>query len=337
MVSFLALLGFGVSFWTGLLDATVAAGTIFIIASLGEIIAERAGILNLGMEGMLLVGALTGFMTTVVTNNPYLGFLVAILAGTAMAAIHAFLCISLKSDQVISGVMLTLLGTGLTTYFGQGWTQHNIDGVQQYTFPLIGEYLVEVPVIGPALFESAPTDYLAILLVPTVWYVLFRTNLGLELISVGEDPETADTMGVRVFRLKYMAVLVGGAFAGLAGAHLSLAYAQLWVAGMVAGRGWIAVALVIFARWQPKYAIVGAYLFGMLEALQVRSQGITFTIEGAPVLVNEVISFFTHPQIMSTYPYFVTVAVLAITVARSREGASAVPAALLEPYSRETD
>lgn len=325
------------SFWAGLLNATVAAGTIFIIAALGEIIAERAGILNLGMEGMLLVGALTGFMTTAETGNPYLGFVVAILAGMLMASIHAFLCISLKSDQVISGVMLTLLGTGLTTYFGQGWTSRSIDGVREYTLPVIGKYLVDIPVVGPAIFKSAPTDYLAILLVPTVWYVLFRTNLGLELIAVGEDPETADTMGVRVFRLKYLAVLVGGAFAGLAGAHLSLVYAQLWVAGMVAGRGWIAVALVIFARWRPKYAIVGAYLFGMLEALQIRSQGITFTIDGAPVLVNEVIMFFTNPQIMSTYPYFVTVAILAITVARSKEGASAVPSALLQPYSRETD
>ncbi|MFB6353933.1 MAG: ABC transporter permease [Halobacteriales archaeon] len=326
-----------VSFLAGLLDATVKAGTVFVIAGLGEIIAERAGVLNLGMEGMLLVGALTGFMTTVVTGNPYFGFGVAVVAGIGMAAIHAFLCISLKSDQVISGVMLTLLGAGLTTYFGQGWTQHSIRGVQKYAIPVVGGYLREIPVIGPAVFYSTPTDYLAILLVPAVWYLLYRTNLGLELISVGEDPETADTMGVEVFKLRYLAVLTGGAFAGLAGAHLSLAYTQIWVAGMVAGRGWIAVALVIFARWRPSYALVGAYLFGLLEALQLRSQALTLTVEGAPAIVNQTITFLMHPQIMSTYPYFVTVAVLAVTVARSGEESSAVPAALLQSYSRETD
>lgn len=326
-----------VSFAAGMMDATISAGTIFIIAALGEIIAERAGILNLGMEGMMLVGALSGYVTTVITGNPWLGLVVAIIGGIAMSAIHAFLCISLKSDQVISGVMLTLLGTGLTTYFGTGWTQHSIDGIQKATIPVLGPYLLEIPLIGPAVFNNPPTDYLAFLLVPAVWYLLFRTNLGLELMSVGEDPETADTMGVSVFRLRYLAVLIGGALAGLAGGHLSLAYSQIWTAGLTSGRGWIVVALVIFARWRPLYAVAGAYLFGMLEALQIRSQSLTLTIQGAPEIVNEVIKFFTHPEIMSTYPYFITVAILAITVARSERGASAVPSALLQSYSREMD
>lgn len=326
-----------VSFVAGMVDATISAGTIFIIAALGEIIAERAGILNLGMEGMMLVGALSGYAATVITGNPYLGLLVAVIGGILMSAIHAFLCISLKSDQVISGVMLTLLGTGLTTYFGSEWTQYSIQGIQKQTIPVIGPYLLQIPIIGPAVFRNPPTDYLAFLLIPAVWYLLFRTNLGLELISVGEDPETADTMGVSVFRLRYLAVLIGGALAGLAGGHLSLAYSQIWTGGLTAGRGWIVVALVIFARWRPLYAVAGAYLFGMLEALQIRIQSLTLTIQGAPEIVNEVIKFITHPEIMSTYPYFITVAILAITIARSEQGESAVPSALLQSYSREID
>lgn len=326
-----------VSFAAGLIGATVSAGTIYIIGALGEIIAERAGILNLGMEGMMLVGALAGYVTAVITGNPWLGLIVAIIAGMAMSAIHAFLCISLKSDQVISGVMLTLLGTGLTSYFGVRWTQYSIDGIQKRTIPFIGDYLLQIPLIGEALFRNPPTDYIAFILIPMVWYLLFRTNLGLELIAVGEDPETADTMGVSVFRLRYLAVIIGGALAGLAGGHLSLAYSQIWTGGLTAGRGWIVVALVIFARWRPLYTVAGAYLFGMLEALQIRIQSLTLTIEGGPEILNSVISFVFHPEIMSTYPYFITVLILAITVARSETGASAVPSALLKSYSREMD
>jgi len=320
-------------FLTNLLDATISAGTIFIIGALGEIIAERAGILNLGMEGMMLVGALTGYMTTVVTGNPWIGLGVAIVGGMLMSLIHAFLTITLKSDQVISGVMLTLLGTGLTTYFGARWTGRSIDGMKDISIPV----LEQIPILGSAFFTNPATDYMAFLLVPSVWYLLNRTNLGLELISVGEDPETADTMGVSVFRLRYLAVLIGGALAGLAGAHLSLAFTGIWTGGLTAGRGWIVVALVIFARWSPIYAVAGAYLFGMLEALQIRIQGLELVFDVLPNVVNEAIAFFASPQIMATYPYFITVIVLAITVARSREGASAVPSALLQSYSREMD
>lgn len=320
-------------FLTNLLDATISAGTIFIIASLGEIIAERAGILNLGMEGMMLVGALTGYIATVITGNVWIGLVVAIIGGILMSLLHAFLTITLKSDQVISGVMLTLLGTGLTTYFGSQWSGKSIEGIGDLSIP----FLAQIPVLGQAFFTNPPTDYMAFALIPAVWYLLNRTNLGLEIISVGEDPETADTMGVSVFRLRYLAVLIGGALAGLAGAHLSLAYAGIWTGELTAGRGWIVVALVIFARWNPLYAVAGAYLFGMLEALQIRIQGLSLTFDVLPNVVNEAIAFFASPQIMATYPYFITVIVLSITVAQSREGASAVPSALLQSYSREMD
>ncbi len=325
-----------VEFLAGLLDATFKAGTVLLLAALGEVIAERAGILNLGVEGMMLVGALTGFMTTVVTGSYWLGFGVGILMGMVMASIHAFLCVTLKSNQVISGVMLTLLGTGLTSYFGHGWVAETIDGFPQITIP----YLVDLPILGPALFQSTATDYIAVLMVPVVWFFLFRTNFGLELISVGEDPETADTMGVNVFRMRYLAVIVGGGFAGAAGAHLSLAYNQLWTIGLTSGLGWIAVALVIFAQWRPERVLIGAYLFGLLDAFQLRSQGLELTLDPtAPLasILNPILEFLLHPTIMSTYPYIATIVVLAYAVIRTKSDQLAVPSALLESYSRETD
>jgi len=325
-----------VGFVAGLLDATVQAATVLILAGLGEVISERAGVLNLGVEGMMLVGALGGFITTVVTGNYWLGFGVGVVLGMALALVHAILCISLKSNQVISGVMLTLLGAGITTFFGQAWVEESIDGFPQIAIPV----LVEIPVLGEALFRSTATDYLALFLVPTAWYFLFRTNLGLETISVGEDPEMADTMGVDVFTMRYLAVLVGGAFAGGAGAHLSLAFSQLWVPGMTAGRGWIAVALVIFAQWRPERLLVGAYLFGLLDALQLRSQSLDLTLGGeAPLagVLNPALEFVFNPTIMATYPYLATIAVLAYAVARTKSDQLAVPSALLQPYSREAD
>jgi ABC-type uncharacterized transport system permease subunit len=323
-------------FVAGLLDATVRAATVLMLAGLGEVISERAGVLNLGVEGMMLVGALGGFATTVVTGSHWLGFGAGIALGMVLALVHAVLCVSLKSNQVISGVMLTLLGTGITTFFGQGWVEESIQGFPQIAVPV----LVEVPLLGEALFRSTATDYLALSLVPVVWYFLFRTNLGLETISVGEDPETADTMGVDVFRTRYLAVVVGGGFAGAAGAHLSLAFSQLWVPGMTAGRGWIAVALVIFAQWRPERILVGAYLFGLLDALQLRSQSLDLTLgASAPLsgLLNPVFEFLFHPTIMATYPYLATIVVLSYAVIQTRSDQLAVPSALLQSYSRETE
>jgi len=327
-------------FLTGLFDATVAAATVFILAGLGELVSERAGILNLGVEGMILGGALGGFIVTVVTGSPWLGLIAGILVGMAFASLHAFLCITLQSNQVISGVMLTLLGTGLTTFYGTNWVENSIDGFSEVTLPLIGRFLVDIPVVGEAFFHNTPTDFLALALVPAVWFFLNRSNLGLELISVGEDPEMADTMGVSVFRLRYLAVIIGGGFAGAAGAHLSLAFVQNWSNGMTAGRGWIAVALVIFAQWRASRMLIGAYLFGMLNALELRSQGLSLSVgSGTPFddVVNPAIDFLMNGQIMSTYPYLATIVVLSYAVIRTKHDRLAVPSALLEPYSRETD
>jgi len=327
-------------FLTGVIDATVNASTVLILAGLGELISERAGVLNLGVEGMMLVGALSGVVVTAITGSYWLGFGVAVLAGVAMSLIHAVLSVSLKSDQAVSGIMLTLLGTGLTTYFGNDWASESISGFPQRTLPFVGEYLVEIPVLGPALFRSTATDYLALALVPLVWLFLYRTNVGLELIAVGEDPETADTMGVDVFKMRYTAVALGGALAGAAGAHLSLGLIQLWSPGMTAGRGWIAVALVIFAQWRPERILLGAYLFGLFDALQLYSQSVDISLSAGSALggaVNPILEVVLNPTIMSTYPYLATLIVLVVTVVRRNHEQSAEPAGLVQSYSRESD
>ena len=327
-------------FVINLLSATVSAATVFILAGLGELISERAGVLNLGVEGMMLVGALTGFVTTFLTGSYWLGFLVGSLCGAALSLLHAFLCVSLKSDQAISGIMITLLGTGLTTYFGSEWTSKSISGFPDTPLPLIGQYLVDIPALGPILFRNSAPDYLALLLLPLVWAFLYRTNLGLEIMSVGENPETADTMGVDVFKIQYLAVLLGGLLAGAAGAHLSLAFNQLWSTGMTAGRGWIAVALVIFAQWRPARVLTGAYLFGLFSVFQLRSQAISFSVPAdVPLagLLNGLLDFLLNPTIMSTYPYIATLVVLVLVVYRNENSQLAQPSALVQSYSRETD
>ena len=236
--------------------------------------------------------------------------------------------------------MLTLLGVGLTTYFGSGWTDTSINGFPDVTLPLVGEYLVAIPVLGPAVFRNPATDFLALTTVIVVWGLLYRTNLGLEFISVGEDPETADTMGVDVFRMRYLAVVFGGLMAGAAGSHLSLAFNQLWATEMTAGTGWIAVALVIFAQWRPGRLLAGAYLFGFFSAFQLRSQALSLSVPSeAPLasIINQTIDFLLNPSIMSTYPYIVTILVLVIIVRRTEDSHLAQPSALVQSYSRETD
>jgi len=341
-----------VGFVAGVLDATVRAGTPLLLAALGELISERGGVLNLGVEGMMLVGALAGYMAALITGSPWIGLAVGILAGAVLSLIHAVLCITLKADQVISGVTLTLLGTGLTTFFGQSsllipdryryssWVSASIDGFSTVTIPVVGDALAGLPVVGPALFDNTPVEYLAIAAVPLVSYLLFRSNLGLELIAVGDDPEAADTMGVPVFRLRYLAVIVGGGFAGAAGAYFSLAFPQGWSTGMTAGVGWIAVALVIFAQWRPWRALVGAYLFGGVDAFVLRSQAISFSVgPDVPLaeVINPVAALLTNSQVMAAYPYLATLVVLVIATERSLTEQVGAPSALLENYSRELD
>lgn len=321
------------SLLAGLAESTVRLATPLLLAAMGEIIAERSGVINLGVEGMMLSGALGGFIGAVVTGSMWLGFGVGLLAGAGLAMIHAVLCITLKADQVISGIMLTLLGTGLTTYFGRNWAGENVVGFATLDVPV----LVEIPIVGNALFSVTAIDYLALLLVPVVWYFLFRTNIGREITAVGNDPETADATGVPVFKIQYGCVLLGGVFAGAAGAHLSLAFTNFWSPGMVAGRGWIAVALVILAQWGIWRALAATYLFGAIDALSFRSAGsVGETVFGQETLAN-VLNFLINPQVMQAYPYLVTILVLWYVMRESNVMEVGAPSGLTETYSRERD
>ncbi len=321
------------SLLSGIAESTVRLATPLLLAAMGEVVAERSGVLNLGVEGMMLSGALVGFAATAVTGSAVIGFFAGVIAGMSLALVHAFLCVSLKADQVISGIMITLLGTSLTTYFGQSWTGENIDGFSTIAIPALSE----IPVIGKALFAITILDYLALLLVPVVWYLLFRTNIGAEIFAVGEDPETADTAGVSVFRIQYACVLIGGAFAGAGGAQLSLAFTKFWTSEMTTGIGWIAVALVIFAQWQIWRVVVGAYLFAAIDALSIRSQGsVDGQLLGQEVL-TDLVNFLINPQVMETYPYIATILVLWYVMRQGNLNELGAPRAMLQSYSREQD
>jgi len=295
--------------------AAVRAGTPVLFATLGEIFAERSGVLNLGVEGMMLVGALAGFVTTVRTGNPWLGVLAAGAVGGLLSLVHAVLCVTLRANQVASGLALTIFGTGLSAALGKSFVGVPATGFHPTPLPWLGD----LPVLGPVLFRQDPLVYLSYLLVPAAWYALYRTRWGLNVRAVGERPEAADAMGVDVARVRYTCVAIGGVLAGLGGTFLSTAYTSMWIEDMTAGRGWIAVALVIFATWDPLRAVVGAYLFGGVNALQLHLQA---TGTHLPV------------YLMLMAPYLFTIVVLVFATretARKRLGA---PAALSVPYSR---
>jgi len=321
------------SLFAATLESTVRLATPLLLAAMGEIIAERSGVLNLGVEGMMLAGALGGFAAAVLTGSIWVGFAVGILAGMTLALLHAVLCISLNADQVISGIMLTLLGVGLTTYFGRGYVGQSIEGFQRIAIP----GLVEIPILGTALFSITALDYLSLLLVPVVWYVLFRTNIGAEITAVGEDPETADTAGVPVFHIQYACVLIGGALAGAAGAQLSLAFTNFWGVEMTAGRGWIAVALVIFAQWRIIPLLGGAYFFAGIDALSFRSSAVReYVVDLVGISALEsMFQFLLNPQVMNTYPYLLTIAVLWYVMRQTNRNELGAPSALLKSYDRE--
>jgi len=313
-----------ISLWTSILAVTIRAGTSLVYASLGEIYTERAGILNLGVEGMMIMGAMSGFAAAYRTGNAWAGVLAAIVVGGLLALIHAFLTITMRSDQTVAGLALTIFGVGLANLLGQ---RLGPDGS-----PLVGMIgprfgkvelpgLSSVPVLGPALFVQDVLVYGMYLLVPLAWFFLHKTRPGLHLRAVGENPRTADAMGVNVTATRYLYTVLGGALVGLGGAHLSLAYTPGWTEGMTAGRGWIAIALVIFATWDPLRAVIGAVLFGGINAVQFRMQAAGTNIPAA---------------FLGMLPYAFTIVVLVIITwweaFSKRVGA---PRALGQPYVRE--
>ncbi|MBZ4687710.1 MAG: ral nucleoside transport system permease protein [Clostridia bacterium] len=300
-----------------IMAAAIIAGTPLLYAALGEILAERSGVLNLGVEGMMLAGAVSGFMVTVMSGNNWLGLIFAILAGGFMALIHAFLCVTLKANQVVSGLALTIFGTGVSGYLGK-----SLIGIPApVTFEKIPiPVLAKIPVLGPVLFNHDALVYISYILVPLIWFFLYRTNAGLKLRSVGENPAAADAVGVNVFLTRYVYVIVGGMLAGIGGAYLSLAYAPTWLEHMTAGRGWIAVALVIFAVWDPVRALIGAYIFGGVDALGFRLQAMGIMIP----------SFF-----LKMLPYIFTIVVLILATRETHKKRVGAPGSLTLPYDRE--
>jgi ABC-type uncharacterized transport system permease subunit len=308
-----------------IVGAGIAAGTPILYGAVGEIFAERSGILNLGVEGMMLVGALAGVVASLASGNVWFGALAAMLAGGLLSLIHAFISITLRGDQVVSGLALTIFGTGLSAFLGFPYV--NVPG-PKFTVLHI-PVLESIPVIGPILFQHDVTVYAAFLLVPAAWFWINKTRPGLHLRAVGENPAAADALGVNVVLLRYAYTVVGGALGGLGGAGLSLAYTPGWIENMTAGWGWIAVGLVIFAAWDPWRAALGAYLFGAISRVVFDVQ--MLPTAGLPQLVKVLLS----PEFLRMMPY---AAVIVILIFASREAVRkriGAPAALGQPYTRE--
>lgn len=261
---------------TSILTITVRAGTSLVLATIGEILTERSGILNLGIEGMMLMGAVTSFAVSYYTHNLVLALLVAAGVGMVLALIHAFLSVTMRANQVVSGLSITLFGTGFASFLGQrlGPESNNfrLVGLKGAKFtPIIIPGLSNIPIIG-ALFRQDIITYTVYVLIFVSWFFLFKTRPGLWLRSVGEDPKTADAMGIDVIKTKYRYTLIGGMLIALGGAHLSLSYTPGWAENLTGGRGWIVVALVIFSMWNPARSVWGALLFGGINAIQFRLQ-----------------------------------------------------------------
>ncbi|WP_156864374.1 ABC transporter permease [Casimicrobium huifangae] len=276
-----------------LIAATLNAGTVLAIAALGLLINEKSGIVNLGAEGMMLCAAIAGFATVVHTGNDWLGFAAGMGAGALLAGLFALLVIWLNTNQYATGLALSLFGAGFSAFVGTRYVQEKLPERPHFAVP----GLADIPFIGPALFKQHPMVYFAIVLTVGIIWFLYRTRAGLVLRSVGESPESAHALGYPVRRIRLLAVLFGGAMCGLAGAYLAVIYTPLWVEGMVAGKGWIALALTTFATWRPLRVLFGAYLFGGVTMMQfhLQSQGVDIP-----------------SQFLSMAPYVATIVVLAL-------------------------
>ena len=316
-------------FWINILSAGVSSGTALLFATVGELFAERAGILNLGVEGMMLIGAVTGYSVAFHTGNVWVGLLAGVLMGALLSVLHGFITITLRADQVVSGLSLTFLGTGLSLVLGEGLAQaKGVPTVPLFNLPLLDQ----IPFIGPIFFDSKSVlVYVGYLIVPIAWFFIYHTRHGLHLRSVGEYPAAADSLGIDVYRLRYLYTCIGGGMAGLAGASLSLSITPGWFSDLTtSGQGWIAIGLVIFSQWDPVRAAIGSYLFGSLRRLVLDIQGVQFIFAFRnPFFSDRNLQFF-----LEMLPYALTVIVLIIgsrAALRRRLGA---PAALGIPEVR---
>jgi len=276
-----------------ILASTVGAATPLIYAALGELIVERAGVLNLGVEGMMLVGAIAAFAVASQSGSLTLGFAAGMAAGMATSLLFGFLTLTLQANQVATGLALTLFGVGLSAFVGRDFVGQVVDGVKGLSIPLLGD----IPFVGPLLFRFDLLVYASIALFIAMHWFLNHTRGGLLVRAVGESPVSAHAIGYPVIAIRYLAVLFGGALSGIAGAYLSLAITPMWVEGMTAGRGWIALALVVFATWKPGRVLIGAYLFGGVTILQLHAQGFGVRVPS---------------EFLSMLPYIATIIVLVI-------------------------
>ena len=276
-----------------LIGASLNAGTVLAIASLGLLINEKSGIVNLGAEGMMLCAALAGFVVTVQTGSTLAGFGAGMVVGALLAGLFGVLVIWLNTNQYATGLALTLFGAGFSAFAGTGYVQAKLPPSVDFSIPVLSD----LPILGPMLFRHHPMVFLCVLLTLGLIWFLYRTRAGLVLRSVGESPESAHAWGYPVRRIRLMAVMAGGALCGLAGAYVSVVYTPLWVEGMTAGKGWIALALTTFATWRPARVLLGAYLFGFVTMLQ-------FHLQGAGVHVPS--------QFLTMMPYLATIVVLVL-------------------------
>jgi simple sugar transport system permease protein len=305
-----------VAFISGLIGAMMRMATPIIFATLGEILAERSGVLNLGIEGIMLMGAMTGFLVTYNSGSIWAGVLAAAMVGMLLGLLMAFLAVNLGLSQHVSGLGITLFATGLAMFiyrlhFGSPTVPPTIEPFKQITLPLLSK----IPVIGPGLFTQYSLTYIAWLLIPAMSILLYKTRLGLKIRTVGENPVVADTVGVNVTLTRTLCLVFGGALMGIGGAFLTLAHQNMFLIDVIGGRGWVAIAMVIFGNWDPLKCALGALMFGFLDGLQLRLQGLGIAI-----------SFHLFLMI----PYLLTIVAL-ISVSRK----ASVPAGLLKPYRRE--
>jgi len=299
-----------------ILVATIAAGTPLVFAALGELVTEKSGVLNLGVEGMMLVGAIAAFAATAATGSPWTGVLAGMLAGAATALIFAVLTLTLMANQVAAGLALSLFGVGFSAFVGKSYESVSLAASAPLKVPLLSD----IPLIGPVLFSQQPLVYVSWAAFAGIAWFLYRSRPGLVLRAVGEAPKSAHAIGYSVITIRYLATLFGGAMAGIGGAFLSVFYTPLWVENMTAGRGWIALALVVFATWRPARVMIGAYLFGGVTVAQFFAQG-----EGAAI----------PSQFLSMLPYLATIVVLVLISRNLNTIRLNAPVSLGKPFHPE--
>ncbi|MGV8027228.1 MAG: ABC transporter permease [Anaerolineaceae bacterium] len=312
------------AFVLSILVITIRAGTSLLYATFGAILTERSGIQNLGVEGIMMVGAAASFAASYHSNSVWLGLLTAVLVGVILGCIHAFLTITLRAEQVVCGLAMTIFGTGLASFMGQrlGPGNSTLVGLQGPAFERIAiPFLRDIPYVGEALFNQDILVYFLYFLIPLIWVFIYKTRQGLELRAVGENPQAIDALGMNVTRTRFIYTVIGAIFMAVAGAHLSLGYLHGWADNITGGRGWIAIALVIFSTWNPLRAVLGALLFGGINALQFRIQAAGTTLPSS---------------FLNMLPYIVTILVLVfITLAERRSRRLGTPTSLGIPFVRE--